>query len=82
MCCKAVAVWRTTGVELDDELLGDRDIDLRALGNVVHQDPQRRRNHLQPAWNRTIADELLGDLERVVASDFGRTSTMSYWLTR
>ena len=51
-------------VELDDELLGERNIDLGALGQLVHEDAERGRDDLEPGRDRTLAD---GDTLRVGA---------------
>src|SRR4051812_40634895 len=51
-------------VVLDDQLLGERDVDLCALGQLVDQDALPLPHHLQPARNRTVARRLPRDLER------------------
>src|SRR5690625_469435 len=51
-------------VELDDQLLGERHVDLRALRQLVNQDALPLPDHLQPARDRTVARGLPGDLER------------------
>ena len=40
---------RLLGVELDDQLLGDLRVDLRPLGELVHEDAQVAGHDLQPA---------------------------------
>ena len=55
---------RLLRVELDDQLLLQRHIDLRALGQLVNQDAQAARDDLQPAGDRTVADGLASNLER------------------
>src|ERR1700754_1105859 len=52
-------------VELDDQLLGDLRVDLRTLGQLVDQYAHGRRHDLQPARNRAVAQQLLGDDERI-----------------
>src|SRR6266545_6787814 len=51
-------------VELDNELLLQRNVDLRALGQLVHEHPQPTWNDLQPSRNRPVALSLAGDQER------------------
>src|SRR5690606_37665539 len=50
-------------VVLDDQLFLQRDVDLRALGELVDQHPQTRADDLQPTRNRALALGLAGDLE-------------------
>src|SRR5699024_9316507 len=52
-------------VELDDQLLLERHVDLRALGELVDEDPQGRGDDLQPRRDGTLAEHLRGDLEPV-----------------
>ena len=41
-------------VKLDDKLLIERNVDLSALGQLVHEDAQVSRNNLQPCGNYRI----------------------------
>src|SRR3954447_19395667 len=50
-------------VVLDDQLLGERHLDLGALGQLVDQDALLLADHLNPAGDRTVAGGLPGDLE-------------------
>src|ERR1700738_1905404 len=49
-------------VVLDDQLLGERHVDLGTLGQLVDQDALTLADHLQPAWDRTITGSLPCDL--------------------
>src|SRR3546814_5690204 len=60
-CALPISLLR---VVLDDELFLQSDVDLRALGKLVNQDPQTRADNLQPPGNRAIADGLTRNLER------------------
>src|SRR5262245_32437536 len=51
-------------VVLDDQLLVQRHIDLRTLGELVHQDAEPVRDDLQPAHVRAVTDGLARHLER------------------
>src|ERR1700735_3100873 len=51
-------------VELDDQLLGERHVDLCPFRQLVDQDALLLADHLQPAGDRTIAGGLASDLER------------------
>src|ERR1700742_509020 len=51
-------------VVLDDQLLGERHLDLRTLRQLVDQDALTLANHLNPAGDWTVACGLAGDLER------------------
>src|ERR1700720_2354853 len=51
-------------VVLDDQLLGERHVDLRTLGQLVDQDALTLADHLQPAGDRTVTGSLPCDLER------------------
>src|SRR4051812_32021303 len=55
---------RSLRVELDDQLLLHGHVDLCALGQLVHEDPQVRLHDLQPAGDRPVAEGLLGHDER------------------
>src|ERR1700722_8973068 len=50
-------------VELDDELLGERDVDLGALGQLVDQDALTLPNDLQPGRDGAVALRLPRQLE-------------------
>src|ERR1700712_2842397 len=50
-------------VELDDQLLGERHLDLGALGQLVDQYALLLADHLDPAGDRTVAGGFAGDLE-------------------
>src|SRR4051794_38714335 len=52
-------------VELDDELLGERDLNLSPLGQLVDEDALTLPDHLQPARDRTLAGHRTRDDERV-----------------
>src|SRR5690349_2801742 len=52
-------------VELDDQLLGERDVDLRALGQLVHENSLTLTDDLQPTRDRTLARGLPRDHERI-----------------
>src|SRR5271166_6995599 len=45
-------------VVLDDQLLGERHVDLRPLGQLVDQDALALPHHLQPAGDRAVARRL------------------------
>src|ERR1700733_6928138 len=51
-------------VVLDDELLGERHLDLGTLRKLVDKDALLLADHLQPAGDRAVAGGLAGDLER------------------
>src|SRR3954451_9942125 len=55
--------YRSLRVELDDQLLGDRGVDLRPLRQGVDEDAQRVRHDLQPSGDRTVPEVLLGHHE-------------------
>ena len=61
---EVAARWCLLRVELDDQLFLDRDVDLRALGQRVHEDAQPVRDDLQPGRHRPLAVGLPGDQER------------------
>src|SRR6478672_4293277 len=62
------AVWTAEKsllrVELDDQLLGERHLNLRALRQLVHQDALTLADNLQPAGDRAVARGLPRNLER------------------
>src|SRR5690606_8283482 len=51
-------------VELDDQLFLHRHLDLRALGKLVHENPEIRRHDLQPRRNRAFTQRFLRSDER------------------
>src|ERR1700757_5507401 len=51
-------------VVLDDELLGQRHVDLRAVRQLMNHDALALPDHLQPARNRPLPRGLPRDLER------------------
>src|SRR4051812_6148406 len=51
-------------VELDDELFGQRDLDLSPLGQLVHEDALTLPHHLQPTGDLGLAGSLAGCFER------------------
>src|SRR5690606_7831624 len=51
-------------VELDDQLFLHRHLDLRALGKLVHENPEIRRHDLQPRRNRAVTQRFLRSDER------------------
>src|SRR5574340_779358 len=51
-------------VVLDDQLFLQRNVDLRTLGQLMHQHAQTRPDDLQPTRDRAIAQGLAGNLER------------------
>src|ERR1700760_1977738 len=55
---------RLLRVVLDDELLGERHVDLCALGQLVDQDALLLADQLNPTGDRPVAGGLTGDLER------------------
>ena len=61
MITNAIGLLR---VELDDELFLNGNVDLGALGQLVHENTEVRRNNLQPARNGTVAKVIHGILER------------------
>ena len=73
---------RLLRVELDDQLLLDRDVDLASLGQRVHEDPQPVRDDLEPAGNGRSPWVSRAMTNGVVSSDFGLTSMMSFCDTR
>src|SRR5919112_386697 len=52
------------GVELDDELLLDRDLDLLTHRELVHEDPHPVRLDVHPAGDQPLAEGLAGHDER------------------
>ena len=69
-------------VKLDDELLLQRNVDLSALGQLVHEDAQGIRNNLQPCRYVGINKGVLSVFEPFIFWERGRTSMMSYCVTR
>src|SRR3954463_10099508 len=51
-------------IELDDELLGERHVDLSALRQLVHKDALAFADDLQPTRDRALPRRLTRDLER------------------
>src|ERR1700751_2379058 len=51
-------------VVLDDELLGQRHVDLGAVRQLVNQDALALPDHLQPAWHRSLPGGFARDLKR------------------
>src|SRR5215470_12136769 len=51
-------------VELDDQLLGERNVDLCAVRKLVHEDALTLADDLQPGWDRPVTGGLAGNLER------------------
>src|SRR5271163_1054333 len=56
--------WVLLRVVLDDQLLGERHVDLRPLGQLVDQDALALSHDLQPARDRAVTRRLACDLER------------------
>ena len=50
-------------VELDDELLLQRNVDLSALGQLMHEDAQGGRDDLKPGRNNGVNEVLLSLFE-------------------
>src|SRR6476620_11694359 len=55
---------RLLGVELDDQLLLQRHVDLASLGQLMHEHPEPVRHDLKPTGNRPVALSLPRDEER------------------
>src|SRR6202012_85448 len=62
--CNRMGAGVLLRVVLDDQLLGERHLDLGALGQLVDQDPLLLADHLDPAGDRAITRGLASDLER------------------
>ena len=58
------AGFLVTSVELDDELLGERHVDLGSLGSWCTEHPLTFADDLQPGRDRAVTRGLPGDLER------------------
>src|SRR3954453_12579457 len=62
------AIWTAQKVllrvELDDQVLGERHVDLRTFRQLMHQDALTLADNLQPRRDRTVARGLTRHLER------------------